>query len=122
MIGTDIIDKRRIAHSLEVHGERFANKVLHPKEWDGWLTSKDPTRYLAMRWAAKEALSKALGTGLRSPVLMPAICITHNELGAPGFAVSEAIEALIQARGYSKMHLSLSDERHYIVAFVLCEK
>lgn len=122
MIGTDITDKRRIAAAYAKHGAAFSAKILHPAEQTALNTQKDPIRYLAMRWAAKEAFGKALGTGLRAPVLMPAIHITHDELGAPHFSYNQDIAALIQQLGYRTLHLSLSDESDYAIAFVLAEK
>ena len=86
MIGTDIIDKRRIATLYQKHGQRLAEKILHPDELAQLPAQKDPVRYLALRWAAKEALGKAFGTGLRAPLVMPAICLSKNALGAPAFA------------------------------------
>ena len=59
MIGTDIIDKRRIATLYQKHGQRLAEKILHPDELAQLPAQKDPVRYLALRWAAKEALDKA---------------------------------------------------------------
>ena len=122
MIGTDLTDKRRIAAAYARHGRHFAEKVLHAEELKELATKKDPVRYLAMRWAAKEAFAKALGSGLRDPVLMPAICIIKDNSGAPSFAYSDAIAALVKQRGYATMHLSLSDEADYALAFVIAER
>ena len=122
MIGTDIIDKRRIAALWRTHGKRLAEKILHPDELAQLSAQRDPVRYLAMRWAAKEALGKALGTGLRAPLVMPAIYLDKTALGAPFFADSEVVRTLRLARGITTIHLSLSDERDYAVAFVWCER
>ena len=122
MIGTDLTDKRRIAQAYAKHGQRFAEKVLHTDEIKELISKKDPIRYLAMRWAAKEAFGKALGTGLRDPVLMPDICIVKSELGAPSFAYSDAIAAIIEQQGFTTLHLSLSDEADYALAFVMAER
>lgn len=122
MIGTDLIDKRRIAHAYACHGTRFAAKVLHVAEIKELANKKDPVRYLAMRWAGKEAFAKALGTGLRPPVLMPDIRIVHDALGAPAFVYSDAIAAIIKQRGFAALHLSLSDETDYALAFVVAER
>ena len=121
MIGTDIIDKRRIAALYHKHGKRLAEKILHPDERAQLPAQKDPVRYLAIRWAAKEALGKAFGTGLRAPLVMPAICLDKTALGAPGFAPTNVVKTMQHARGITKIHLSLSDERDYAVAFVWCE-
>ena len=121
MIGTDIIDKRRIAALYHKHGKRLAEKILHPDERAQLPAQKDPVRYLALRWAAKEALGKAFGTGLRAPLVMSAICLNKTALGAPGFAPTNVVKTMQHARGITKIHLSLSDERDYAVAFVWCE-
>lgn len=121
MIGTDIIDKRRIVALYHKHGKRLAEKILHPDERAQLPAQKDPVRYLALRWAAKEALGKAFGTGLRAPLVMPAICLDKTLLGAPGFAPTNVVKTMQHARGITKIHLSLSDERDYAVAFVWCE-
>ena len=121
MIGTDIIDKRRIAALYHKHGKRLAKKTRPPDERAQLPAQKDPVRYLALRWAAKEALGKAFGTGLRAPLVMPAICLDKTALGAPGFAPTNVVKNMQHARGITKIHLSLSDERDYAVAFVWCE-
>ena len=122
MIGTDIIDKRRIAALYHKHGKRLAEKILHPDELMQLAAQKDPVRYLALRWAAKEALGKAFGTGLRAPLVMPAINLTKDSLGAPAFAPTVVVQTMQTACHIAQIHLSLSDERDYAVAFVWCEK
>ena len=121
MIGNDIIDKRRIAALWQKHGRRLAEKILHPDELAQLPAQKDPVRYLALRWAAKEALGKAFGTGLRTPLVMPAICLGKTPLGAPTITTTAAVETMKHTHGITKIHLSLSDERDYAVAFVCCE-
>ena len=121
MIGTDIIDKRRIATLYQKHGQRLAEKILHPDELAQRPAQKDPVRYLALRWAAKEALGKAFGTGLRAPLVMPAICLNKSALGAPAFAPTVVVQTMQTARRIAQIHLSLSDEHDYAVAFVWCE-
>ena len=122
MIGTDIIDKHRIASLWHTYGQRLAEKILHPCEIAQLGTRRDPVRYLAMRWAAKEALGKAFGTGLRAPLVMPAIRLDKTALGTPVFADTKAVRTLRQAHGIRIIHLSLSDERDYAIAFVWCER
>ena len=84
-IGTDIVDSSRIAQSLERFGERFARRILTDAEWLEFNQSSKPILFLASRFAAKEALSKAMGTGLRHPVNLNYITITHDSLGKPYF-------------------------------------
>ena len=120
-IGTDIIVVARMAEFHERHGERALEKVLAPAERDACRASSDPARFLAKRFAAKEALGKALGTGVRTPVLLPSIAIVHDALGKPDFEFGEKLAAYIAERRIVT-HLSLSDERDYVVAFVIAER
>ena len=108
-------------HALPKHGQRLAEKILHPDELAQLPAQKDPVRYLALRWAAKEALGKAFGTGLRAPLVMPAICLSKSALGAPAFAPTVVVQTMQTARHIAQIHLSLSDEHDYAVAFVWCE-
>jgi holo-[acyl-carrier protein] synthase len=103
------------------HGERGLEKMLAPDEREACRASPDPGRFLAKRFAAKEALGKALGTGVRAPVLLPDIAVTHDELGKPDFVFSAPLAAHLAQRGLAA-HLSISDEQDYAVAFVILEK
>ena len=120
-IGTDIILVARMAEFHERHGERALEKVLAPAERDACRASSDPARFLAKRFAAKEALGKALGTGVRTPVLLSSIAIVHDALGKPDFEFGGELAAYIAERNIVT-HLSLSDEHDYIVAFVVAER
>ena len=120
-IGTDIVAVSRLAELYERHGERGIEKLLAPEERADCLASSAPGRFLAKRFAAKEALGKALGTGIRAPVLLPAIAVAHDALGKPAFRFAPELDAYLAARGLIT-HLSLSDERDYAVAFVVVEK
>lgn len=120
-IGTDIVAIARITELGQRHGERFLEKLLAPEERNDCLASGEPGRLLAKRFAAKEALGKALGTGIRTPVLMPAISVIHDDLGKPAFRFAEPLAAYLAERHLSA-HLSLSDERDYAVAFVVVEQ
>lgn len=119
-IGTDIVGIARFAEFWQRHGERGLEKILAPAERDDCRGSADPGRFLAKRFAAKEALGKALGTGIRAPVLLPAIAVIHDALGKPGFRCSREVDALLDGRNLHA-HLSISDERDYAVAFVVLE-
>ena len=114
-IGTDIIAVKRMADYWQRHGERGLEKMLAPEEREACRSSLDPARFLA-----KRALGKALGTGVRAPVLLPDIAISHDELGKPGFAFSPALAAHLAERRLVA-HLSISDEQDYAVAFVILE-
>lgn len=119
-IGTDIVSISRMRDSLARHGDRFAERILHPEELAAYAVAREPERFLAKRFAAKEAFSKALGTGLRPPATLSAIGVCHDELGKPFFVFGEALAALLATRGL-RAHLSISDEREQVVAFALLE-
>ncbi len=102
------------------HGERGLEKMLAPEEREACRSSLDPARFLAKRFAAKEALGKALGTGVRAPVLLPDIAVGHDELGKPAFVFAPPLAAHLAERGLTA-HLSISDEQDYAVAFVILE-
>lgn len=120
-IGTDIVEVARMAASLERHGEGFARRILALRERDEFSAAPDPARFLAKRFAAKEAFGKALGTGVVAPATLHAVAVTHDERGKPLFAYSETLSAHLAERTLSA-HLSLSDERDYVVAFALIER
>lgn len=120
-IGTDIVAVARLGELHGRHGERALEKLLAPQEIEAAQTSIDPARFLAKRFAAKEALGKALGTGIRQPVLLTAIAIAHDSLGKPEFRFAAELETYLRERGL-RAHLSLSDEQDYAVAFVVVEK
>ena len=119
-IGTDIVAVARMADYWQRHGERGLEKLLTPDECAACCGSNDPARFLAKRFAAKEALGKALGTGVRAPLLLPAIAISHDKLGKPGFVFAPKLAAHLAERGLVS-HLSISDEQDYAVAFVILE-
>jgi holo-[acyl-carrier protein] synthase len=120
-IGTDLVVISRFQTFLERHGERALEKLLAPAEREPCRTCADPGRFLAKRFAAKEALGKALGTGIRAPVLLPAIAVAHDGLGKPVYRFSAGLEAWMEARGLVS-HLSLSDEAEHVLAFAVVEK
>ena len=121
-IGTDIVESSRIAHSLEKYGERFARRLLAEQEWSEYIKNNRPAMFLAKRFAAKEALSKAMGTGLRFPVTLNNIAVDHTPLGQPYFQFHPELAKLLQSEGIIGHHLSLSDEINLASAFVILEK
>ncbi|BCT68386.1 holo-ACP synthase [Nitrosospira sp. NRS527] len=121
-IGTDLVEPSRIARLLEKYGERFAKRLLTNDEWPDYIRSSQPAMFLAKRFAAKEALSKAIGTGMRYPVSLNHIGITHDNLGKPYFTFHPALSALFTNKGITSHHLSISDELNLACAFVILEK
>jgi len=120
-IGTDMAHIVRFRHMLDRWGVAVGRRLLAPAEREALSGSPDPARFLAKRFAAKEALSKALGTGLREPVLLTAIAVSHDALGKPMFAFDDALHAFLCERGIDRVHLSITDEAEHALAFVVCE-
>lgn len=121
-IGTDIVEIGRIEKLLERFGERFSRRILSEAEWPDFEKSASATHFLAKRFAAKEALSKAIGTGLRYPVGFAAISVVNDALGKPGFRFHGDLQAFLGKCGISNHHLSISDEKSVACAFVVLEK
>ena len=120
-IGTDIVSYARIQAVHERYGERFARRILSPQELLEYFKHTQPGRLLFKRFAAKEALSKAVGTGLRSPVTFQRITISHDNLGKPIFVFDAKLAAYLRQLGITHHHLSISDERELVIAFVVLE-
>lgn len=120
-IGTDLVMIGRIEQSLARFGEHFADRLLAPAEHGEFFSNRDPARFLSKRFAAKEALAKAAGTGLRHPVGLRSIAIVHTALGRPEFHFSAELDAWFKVRGIRRAHLSISDEQHYAMAYVILE-
>ena len=120
-IGSDIVEYARIASMWARYGVRFAERVLSECELGDFKSSFDAARFLAKRFAAKEAFSKAVGSGLRDPVSLRRISITHDGLGKPVLQFDEVLRAHLAQLGINGHHLSISDERSMIVAFVVLE-
>lgn len=120
-IGTDIVAVARLREMWERHGERAADKLLAPGERVGLIEAADKGRFLAKRFAAKEAFGKALGTGIRPPATLTAIGVSHDALGKPVFDLAPDLAGHLAERGLVA-HLSISDEADYAVAHVILER
>ena len=120
-IGIDIVEPQRIARLKEKYGERFARRVLTPLEWPGYVRTARPVLFLASRFAAKEAFSKAMGTGFHYPVTLQCISVVQNAAGRPGFAFHPNLERLVSDRGIVRHHLTISDEQNLACACVILE-
>jgi holo-[acyl-carrier protein] synthase len=125
-IGTDICDVTRIASALARRGERFAQKVLGPNEIEVFRArvvrvEARGVSYLATRFSAKEAFSKAIGLGMRSPMTWRDCEILNAPGGKPQIRLHGALRAWFEARGLTA-HVSVSDESSYACAFVVVEK
>ena len=121
-IGTDIIAVKRIEAALSRFGDKFAQRILAPEEWAGFKASVHRARFLAKRFAAKEAFAKALGTGMRYPVTWRNISVVHDALGRPGFGLVPELTQSLAQRNIRGHHLSISDEAEMVVAFSVLEQ
>ncbi len=125
-IGTDICDVRRIRASLARHGDRFAEKVLSPAELATWRarSTRWPergVRYLATRFSAKEAFSKAIGLGMRMPMTWRLCEVGTLPSGQPVIVLHGALADWFDARALAA-HLSVTDESDYAASFCVVEK
>lgn len=120
-IGVDLADASRFERMLVEYGSRFAERILAPPERAAYRISSRPIWFLANRFAAKEALSKALGTGLRFPVTLHAISVESDTIGKPGFRFHGGLPEYLAGRGVVRCHLTLSHERNLACAMVVVE-
>ena len=124
-IGTDICDVRRIRASLERHGDRFAAKVLSDSEFATWKARgarwpERGVRYLATRFSAKEAFSKAIGLGMRMPMTWKLCEIANERSGKPVIVLHGALKVWFEARHLS-VHITVTDETDYAASFCVVE-
>jgi holo-[acyl-carrier-protein] synthase len=125
-IGTDICDVRRIRASVERHGERFAQRVLGDAEFAVWRarSARWPERglrYLATRFSAKEAFSKAVGLGMRMPMTWRSCEISNLPSGQPIIVLHGELKTWFEGQGL-KAQVSVTDESDYAASFVVVEK
>ncbi|CAM2870972.1 holo-ACP synthase [Vibrio diazotrophicus] len=120
-LGTDIAEIERIEKAFNRSGEAFAQRILTESELEVFTNLKQKGRYLAKRFAAKEAASKALGTGIAHGVSFQDFEISNDENGKPVLTLSGKAQQIAQASSVRSVHLTISDERHYAVATVILE-
>jgi len=125
-IGTDICDVRRVRASFERHGERFAQKILSDAELATWKarSARWPERglrYLATRFSAKEAFSKAIGLGMRMPMTWRSCEIAKATSGKPEIVLHGALKEWFEVKGLSA-HVTVTDETDYAASFVVVEQ
>jgi len=120
-IGTDLLDAARIRDGLARFGEHYADRLLAPAEHAAYYASRDPARFLAKCFAAKEAFAKAAGTGLRPPVTLRNIAVLRDAQGKPHIECAPELAGWLAARGIGAHHVSLSDEGDFVLAFVILE-
>jgi holo-[acyl-carrier protein] synthase len=120
-IGTDIVEVARIEASVSQFGDDFAKRILAESEFASYEKSTIKPRFLAKRFAAKEAFAKALGTGLRAPATFQNIAVSHDDLGKPILLLAPELQRFLNSKSITKTHISISDEKNLAAAFVVLE-
>ena len=120
-VGTDIVSIKRIQEILNKNRDGFINRVLTEHERALFTNKSDSAAFCAKRFAAKEAFSKALGTGIGRVVSFQDLTVRKNENGKPYFMPSEKLRLYLQEKGIKQGHLSISDESLNALAFVVLE-
>lgn len=119
--GIDIVDVARIRNMVEVYGERFLKRVFSDDELSYCMRFSDPFPHLAARWAAKEAVAKALGTGFSQGVTWKSVCVIHSPDGEPLVLLTGTAQKLAESLKVKKIWLSLSHTRDYAAAVAVME-
>lgn len=117
-IGVDIVNVARMDGLLARYGERFPVRILHEDELDAFEASAQQSAFLAKRFAAKEAVSKAMGTGFRNGMSLRDIAVGHDALGRPLVTLSGKSAAIATELGICDWFISLADERDVAIAYV----
>jgi len=120
-IGVDIVEVVRIERAWERWGQRFAEKILGDTELRQFAQSRRPVRFLSMRFAAKEAASKAFGTGFKQGVSPRQIEVQHNSAGKPSLVFSHNVAKLATREGIEASYVSMADETEYAIAYAVLE-
>ena len=117
-IGTDIVEIKRIADALERQGDKFLQRILTDSEIAEYRGRGNSVAFLAKRFAAKEAVVKALGTGIGRGISFQHLIVSNNSEGAPQVELQENAADRLKQLGGTKVLLSLSDEKNYALAYV----
>ncbi|MGD9000415.1 MAG: holo-ACP synthase [Granulosicoccaceae bacterium] len=117
-IGTDIVRVARMSANLEKYGERFARRILTDQEYRDFEQSARPAHFLARRFAAKEAIAKAMGIGFSRGMSLRHVGVGHDEHGKPVVEFYDRALELCEELGIGEGYISLADEQDHAVAFV----
>ena len=120
-VGTDVVEIERIEKALERFGERFARRILCDPELKRFAAHRLPANYLAKRFAAKEAFTKALGTGIHAPANWHGVWVRNLPSGKPTLEFSDPLKVFLEKKGVTQAHVSLSDEKGVAFATVILE-
>jgi holo-[acyl-carrier protein] synthase len=120
-LGTDIVEISRIEALSLRYGHRLAQRLLSQHEWNYYQQCRQPIRFLAKRFAVKEAAAKALGIGIRQGIAFCDFEVQNNALGKPCLVMHRQASEIARQQGITRHWVSIADERHYAVATVLFE-
>lgn len=120
-LGTDIVEITRIESVIERSADSLAKRILTEYEYTQYQQQTKPARFLAKRFAVKEAAAKALGTGFRNGLAFNQFEVTNDELGKPLLSLSGEALKLANNLKATHFHVSITDERHYAAATVIIE-
>lgn len=120
-LGTDIVEIERIQQVMGRSGDRLAKRVLTAFEWQQYQQHHEPVRFLAKRFAVKEAVAKAFGTGIRGGLAFNQFEVYNDALGKPCLRFFGQAETLATTLGVQHVHVTLADERRYACATVILE-
>jgi holo-[acyl-carrier protein] synthase len=121
-IGVDIVEVARVEALIKKFDDRFARRILRAEEMIEFERRKYASSFLATRFAVKEAVAKALGTGIGKKVSFQGIQVVHDERGKPGLKFFDTTAEFVSSEQISNALVSLSDEKHYVVAMVVLER
>lgn len=117
-IGTDIVHVERMQKNIDKYGDKFVRRILTESEFAEYQKLDRGANFLAKRFAAKEAMAKAMGTGFSGGLSLQHIAVEHDAMGKPLLRLSGKAEELLSTEKIRQTHLSLADEKDYAVAFV----
>jgi holo-[acyl-carrier protein] synthase len=120
-IGTDVVHIDRVRKVLDKFGDRFVNRILTPEERVRFDRTKAKANHLAKRFAAKEAFSKAIGSGIRSPFRWHSVTVGRDPKGKPILKPDPKMSAYLSSNGITRFHVSLTDDTDIAMAFVVLE-
>jgi holo-[acyl-carrier protein] synthase len=121
-VGTDIVEIDRIRETWDRFGDRFVERLLMPEERELFERARQPVRFLAMRFAGKEAAVKAMGTGFRHGMWIRDVGVLNDERGKPYLIFSERGRETCRRLGIGEGHVSLTDDAGLVVAFAVMTK
>lgn len=120
-IGVDLVQVNRIQRLLDKLADKFARRILTPQEFKAYQQKQQPAHFLAKRFAAKEAVAKALATGIAQGISWQDIRVMNDVAGKPSVVLNGRAAEIAAQQQISAWHLSLSDEKDHVIAFVIAE-